>query len=97
MPRHVWWRATLAFAALQVVCRFVTPPAPNVNVAHAVWAGFESVFPSYPLYVALLLAALAASFLAVEKLGRRLAVASASTQWSSTARPRGSGNASRRR
>jgi hypothetical protein len=72
MPRDVWWRAALAFAALQLFCRFVTPPAANVNVAHAVWSGFESVFPSYPVYAALLLAGLAAGFLAVETLGRRL-------------------------
>jgi hypothetical protein len=71
MPRHTWWRAVLAFVALQQICRFTTPPRANVNLAHAVWSGWEEVFPSTIVYQITLLAIGAAACFAVEQISRR--------------------------
>jgi hypothetical protein len=52
VPRHIWWQAVLALAALQQACRWWTPPAANVNAAFAVYPRFQAWFPSYGLYLA---------------------------------------------
>jgi hypothetical protein len=72
MPRNTWWRAVLAFLVLQQVCRFATPPQANVNLAHAVWSGWEEVFPSSIAYQTVLLAIGAAACFAVERISRRV-------------------------
>jgi hypothetical protein len=72
MPRHSWLRALLAFLALQQLCRLATPPEANVNLAHAVWAGWEDGFSSYGAYQALLLTIAAASFALLEFATRRM-------------------------
>jgi hypothetical protein len=72
LPRRSWARALLAFLALQQLCRFTTPPVANINLAHAVWPGWEAAFASYWGYQALLLAIGAAAFLLVESGARRL-------------------------
>ena len=69
-PRHTWWKATLAFLGLLLLTRLVTPPAANVNLAFAVAAGWERAFPSYPLYLLLMVSAGAATFFTAE-LGLR--------------------------
>ncbi len=66
MPRHAWWRAVAAFAVLQAICRWTTPPSTNVNVAHSIWKGWEGVFPSYPVYWAVMLAVYGVVFFAAE-------------------------------
>ena len=71
MPRHSWWRALLAFLVLQQLCRWLTPAAANLNLAHAVWPGWETRFPSYLLYQLMLLAIAGASFALIEWLTRR--------------------------
>ena len=72
MPRHTWWRAMLAFLALQQLCRFTTPPRTNVNLAHAVWSGWEEVFSSTLGYQIVLIAIGAAAFFVVERISRRV-------------------------
>jgi hypothetical protein len=72
MPRHSWWRAMLAFLVLQQLCRFTAPPQANVNLAHAVWSGWEEVFPSTIGYQIMLLAIGAAACFAVERISRRV-------------------------
>ena len=71
-PRGVWWKAWLAIPLLQLICRLTTPSELNVNIAHKVWEGWEQTFPSYPLYLALLLGATATIFVVVEQGFRRL-------------------------
>lgn len=71
MPRHSAWLAILGFAGLQQLCRWVTPAASNVNLAHDVWAGWEEAFPSYLAYEAMLLAFGLAAFLLIEWAARR--------------------------
>jgi hypothetical protein len=72
MPRHSWLRALLAFLALQQLCRLVTPPEANVNLAHAVWLGWEDSFSSYWVYQGLLLSIGAAAFALLELAARRM-------------------------
>jgi hypothetical protein len=72
MPRHSWWKAILAFLVLQQICRWATPPEANVNVAFAVWRGWEELFPSYLPYLLMLMAITAAGFALLEHLARRL-------------------------
>lgn len=72
MPRHSWWRATLAFFVLQQICRITTPPQANVNLAHAVWSGWEEFFPSTVGYQIALFAIGAAACFAVERISRRV-------------------------
>jgi hypothetical protein len=70
MPRHAAICAIAGFLALQLLSRLLTDPATNLNLAHAVWPGWEATFPSYRAYQALLLSIGFASFLAVERLAR---------------------------
>ena len=51
MSRGTWWKAALALIALILICRLITPPTANVNVAFAIYPGWESFFPSYPVYI----------------------------------------------
>jgi hypothetical protein len=50
MPVGSWWQAILALIALQQLCRWVTPADKNVNMAFAVYQGWETWFPSYLWY-----------------------------------------------
>jgi hypothetical protein len=72
-PRGTWWRALLAELALLGLTRLATPRAANVNLAFAVWPGWEDTFPSYPAYVALLLGASGAAYFVLEALAGFLA------------------------
>jgi hypothetical protein len=62
----------LAFLVLQQLCRFTTPPRANVNLAHAVWSGWEEVFPSTIGYQIALFVIGAAACFAVERISRRV-------------------------
>jgi hypothetical protein len=67
MPRFASMKALATFAMLWVVCRVVTPPAANINLAFRVHSGWDVYFPSYALYFAMLLAIAAIVFTAVER------------------------------
>ena len=47
MDRGAWRWAFGWYLAVQLASRFVTPPALNVNLAHAVQPGWERTFNSY--------------------------------------------------
>ena len=51
MPRGTWWRALLALAALQLLCRFVTPAAANVNGAFRSYDAFAALVPGHAAYL----------------------------------------------
>lgn len=72
MPTQVWWKALLALAALQQLCRWITPASTNVNVAFSVYAGLERWFPSYRLYLVFLLVTIGLVFFLTELILRRL-------------------------
>jgi hypothetical protein len=65
LPAGAWWKALVALAIVHALSRVVTPPAENVNLAFAVWSGWESWFPSHVVYLARLTTVSAAVFLAV--------------------------------
>jgi hypothetical protein len=48
--RWTWLHASLWYLAVQQVCRMVTPPDLNVNVAHRPYEGFGELFASYWQY-----------------------------------------------
>jgi hypothetical protein len=71
LPSGTWWKAVGALIALILVCRVVTPRRANVNVAFAVHAGLEKVFPSHLVYLAIMMGAAAGYFLILEYVLRR--------------------------
>jgi hypothetical protein len=51
LPQPVWRKAMAAILALQLLTRWITPEAANINLAFAVWPGWEQYFPSYGVYI----------------------------------------------
>ncbi|MBX3470494.1 MAG: hypothetical protein KF878_26810 [Planctomycetes bacterium] len=72
VPRGTWWRATLGLVALQAATRLFTPPEFNVNLAHAVYPGWEGLFPTYAAYYLFMLACGAGACLVAEQALRRV-------------------------
>lgn len=75
MPPGTWWKSVVALAALIAVCRLVTPPVANVNVAFAIYAGLERVFPNHPVYLTTMMFLAAGYFLISELVLRKWFVA----------------------
>jgi len=75
-----WWQAALSLITLILICRLVTPPAANVNVAFAVYPGVEKMFPSHPIYLAVMMVMSAAYFLISEYVLRRWVVLEATAE-----------------
>ncbi len=48
--RRLWWKALLVLVVVQLITRLVTPPEPNINVAHRVYEGLEGIFSSYAMF-----------------------------------------------
>jgi hypothetical protein len=71
IPRGSAWHAIVAFILLQQICRWTTPAAVNINLAHSVWIGWEETFPSYWSYQAALLGIGLMSFALIEAGWRR--------------------------
>lgn len=70
-PRHTWLWALVGLAILQQICRWITPPAENVNLAFAVFEGWEEMFPHYGRYLLLLASLAAAAFYALEQVAQK--------------------------
>jgi hypothetical protein len=70
MPRGAWWKATATLVALIGLCRLLTPPEANVNVAFAIQRGWERQFASHASYLGFTIAAATAYFFFVERLLR---------------------------
>jgi hypothetical protein len=64
--RGTWWKAGAGLAALNLLCRSITPPAENVNLAFSVWPGWERLFPSHLLYLLVVFALCLGVFRLVE-------------------------------
>ena len=75
LPSGTWWRSVVALVTLILVCRLVTPAQANVNVAFAIYPGWEKVFPSHPIYLAVMMAQSAGYFLLCGYALRRWLVA----------------------
>ncbi|MFY9609384.1 MAG: hypothetical protein WAU45_12315 [Blastocatellia bacterium] len=52
LPPGTWWKGVVALISLILICRLVTPPGANVNVAFAVYPGWDRLFPNHPAYLA---------------------------------------------
>lgn len=50
MGKHSWLYASIWFLFLQQITRWVTPAELNINLAHAVYPGWERSFPAYWQY-----------------------------------------------
>lgn len=72
LPRRSWAWAVGGMAALVVLARATTPYKDNVNLAHHVHDGWESLFPNHFVYMLLLLGGAGLVFYAVQRLGARL-------------------------
>ena len=66
-----WWKSVVALVTLILICRLVTPAQANVNVAFAIYPGWEEVFPSHPIYLAVMMAQSAGYFFLCEFALRR--------------------------
>lgn len=71
-PRRTSAAATAALAALVALTRALLPPAGNVNLAFAVWPGWEGLFPHHGVYLAAMASLAAACFAALEAAVTRL-------------------------
>lgn len=58
--KHVIWQTAVYYVLLQLIARFFTPSALNINVAFAVYAPVRSLFASFWLYSAVNLVGLMA-------------------------------------
>lgn len=72
VPPGTWWRATLGLVALQAATRLLTPASFNVNLAHAVYPGWDSIFGSYASYYLFMLVCGAAACAVAEVALRRV-------------------------
>jgi len=73
-PHRAWLHATASFLGLLGLTRLLTPRSENVNLAFSVASGWEKTFPSYPLYLLLMMAAGTTTFFVAE-LGLRKVLA----------------------
>ena len=71
IPSSTWWKTVGALVALILVCRLVTPPRANVNVAFAMYAGAEKIFPSHLVYIVTMIILAAGYFLVTQYVLRR--------------------------
>ncbi len=71
LPRFAWAAATAGLVVLGIFTRLATPHEANVNLAFAVWSGWEDRFPSYFWYVVMLLSIAAACFGLLEYIIRK--------------------------
>ena len=56
VPRQVWAKAAAFVGAMHLVARWITPERANVNLAFAVWPGWEPYFASHVVYAWTMLA-----------------------------------------
>jgi hypothetical protein len=66
--RNDWLLAWLGALAVQALTRAITPPALNVNLAHAVHASATAFVSSYPVYAAVVAAGTGAGLYALQRL-----------------------------
>lgn len=71
IPRFSWAMATLSLIILGIISRLITPSYANVNMAFAVWSGWEKTFTSHFWYIIMLLSTSAIIFAFLEFILRR--------------------------
>ena len=71
IPAGSWWQAWLVIVGLHMLCRVASPRELNVNLAHAIWPGFDRYFSSHRTYVLFLVALYFVFLFVVEAALRR--------------------------
>jgi hypothetical protein len=71
LPGQCWWKAAATLAVLYFVSRWTTPEDANINLAFAVWPGWEPYFPSYGAYLVAMALLCVLSFAGTEYVLRR--------------------------
>ncbi len=66
--RNDWLLAWLGALAMQAFARFFTPPALNVNLAHAVHVSSAALFSSYPVYAVAVAAGMGTALYVLQQL-----------------------------
>ncbi len=72
IPKKSWIWALMWLAVLQHLSRWITPEKENINLAFRVHEGWESVFPSYAIYLISLFLIAGIVFFTLEKLFGKL-------------------------
>lgn len=67
LPSGTWWKSVAALVTLILVCRLLTPSSANVNVAFAIYPGWENLFPSHPIYLVVMIGLSTGYFFVCEK------------------------------
>ena len=71
VPSGTWWKAVVGLVALILVCRLLTPPRANINVAFSIYAGWERIFPNHAVYLMTMICLAMGYFLVCEYVLRR--------------------------
>lgn len=66
IPNHTYLYSLFCFAFLQLLARLTTNSQENVNLAFKIQEGWESLFPSYPIYLIFIYTLLLISFFGIE-------------------------------
>lgn len=72
VPTGMWWKSLAGLAPVYLLSRWLTPPAENINLSHAIYPGSERHFPNYLSYVLSLAALYAISAGLFQVVARRL-------------------------
>ncbi len=70
-PERAWIVPTAAMPVLIGMSRLIAPPATNLNLAFAVWKGWEGWFPNHAVYLLFICSGCALGFVIVDQLLRR--------------------------
>lgn len=71
LPFGTWWKAVVALIILILICRLATPPTANVNVAFAIYPGWQRLYPNHPVYLLTMMCLAAGYFFVIECVLRR--------------------------
>lgn len=74
---YVFWLVILGYLVLQQICRWVTPPELNVNLAFGIRAGWEGSFADYWPYLGLIVGGSSLGLFVIEFLARKVSRRSA--------------------
>jgi len=71
LPRHTWAFAMAVGLVLQGLARLCTDPALNINSAFRIYAGWEWLYPNYPVFFLTLLGGFSLYFMIFTRLHNR--------------------------
>ena len=87
LPRYSWAAAVGGLFILGAISRVFTAPQGNINIAFAVWPGWEKYFPSYFWYALMLLAIAGLGFFTVDTIIRKVFAIQKDLAWPGPGEP----------